>query len=80
MKIRNDLAISETGFVFDPVTGESFSLNQIGTEIFKLYKDTKSQTEIKKNILKKYDVSDAELEKSLIDFEGMMKEYNFIQK
>ena len=37
MKIRNDLAISETGFIFDPVTGESFSLNQIGAEIFKMY-------------------------------------------
>jgi len=80
MKIRNDLAISETGFVFDPVTGESFSLNQIGTEIFNLYKEDKNQSEIKKIIIDKYDVSEAELDKSLIDFEGMMKEYNFIQK
>jgi len=80
MKIRNDLAISETGFVFDPVTGESFSLNQIGTEIFNLYKEEKNQSEIKKIITDKYDVSEAELDKSLIDFEGMIKEYNFIQK
>jgi len=80
MKIRNDLAISETGFVFDPITGESFSLNQIGTEIFNLYKEEKNQSEIKKIITDKYDVSEAELDKSLIDFEGMIKEYNFIQK
>jgi len=80
MKIRNDLAISETGFVFDPVTGESFSLNQIGTEIFNLYKEEKNQSEIKKIIINKYDVSEAELDKSLIDFEGMINEYKFIQK
>lgn len=80
MKVRNDLAISETGFIFDPVSGESFSLNEIGTEIFNLYKEQKSQIEIKEIILKKYDVNDSELDKSLIDFEGMMKEYNFIQK
>ena len=79
MKIRNDLAISETGFIFDPISGESFSLNQIGTEIFSLYKEEKSQEEIKKIIIEKYEVSETELDKSLTDFEGMMKEYNFIQ-
>ncbi len=80
MKIRNDLAISETGFVFDPITGESFSLNQIGSEIFNLYKDDKTQGEIKRIILEKYDVSNNELDKSLSDFEGMLKENHFIQE
>ena len=79
MKIRSDLAISETGFIFDPISGESFSLNQIGTEIFLMYKEEKSVDEIKKAILEKYDVTETELEKSLSDFEGMMKEYKFIQ-
>ena len=37
MNIRKDIAISDTGFVFDPVTGESFSLNPIGVEILSLY-------------------------------------------
>jgi len=80
MKIRNDLAISETGFVFDPITGDSFSLNQIGAEIFNMYKDSKSVDKIKKVISEKYDVSNIELEKSLTDFEGMMSECNFIEK
>jgi hypothetical protein len=80
MKIRNDLAISDTGFVFDPIRGESFSLNQIGTEIFLMYKNDNSIDEIIKTIIEKYEVSNTELERTLNDFEGMMKEYNFIQE
>ena len=33
MEIKKNIAISETGFVFDPSTGDSFTLNAVGLEI-----------------------------------------------
>ena len=30
MKIRENLAVSDNGFVFDPETGESFTVNEVG--------------------------------------------------
>ena len=33
MKINRNLAISENGFVFNPTTGDSFSVNEIGALI-----------------------------------------------
>jgi hypothetical protein len=79
MKIKKDIAISDTGFVFNPVSGESFSLNTIGVEILKLYRENKSKEEIMKTLLKKYNVTEFELEKSISDFEKMIIDYNLTE-
>jgi hypothetical protein len=79
MKIKKDIAISDTGFVFNPVSGESFSLNTIGVELLKLYRENKSKEEIMKTLLKKYNVTEFELEKSISDFEKMIIDYNLTE-
>ena len=80
MNIRKDIAISDTGFVFDPITGESYTLNPIAVEILSLYKDGNSKSVIIEVLLNKYDVSEIELEKSISDFEKMINDYNLIEK
>ena len=37
--LKKNIAVSESGFVFNPTSGDSFSLNTVGTEILKLMKD-----------------------------------------
>jgi len=80
MNIRKDVAISDNGFVFDPVTGESFTLNPIGVEILSLYKDGNKKSVIIDVLLNKYDVQKIELEKSISDFEKMITDYNLTEK
>jgi len=80
MNIRKDIAISDNGFIFDPVTGESFSLNPIGVEILSLYKDGNEKNIITEVLLNKYDVPEIELEKSISDFEKMITDYNLTEK
>jgi len=46
MKLKKNIAISESGFVFDPNSGESYSLNPIGAEIIELLKLEKKSDEI----------------------------------
>lgn len=78
MKINKKIAISETGFVYDTSTGDSYSLNPIAVEIIEyLRKDVKLE-EIKKKLLEKYDVSKTVLEKSLNDFITSLKSYNIL--
>ena len=36
MKIKKNIALSDTGFVFNPGNGDSFSVNPIGLEILKI--------------------------------------------
>ncbi len=78
MKILKDLAISESGFVFNPLTGESFQVNEIGVSIINYLKQGKSLDEIKASLLAEYEVSPNELEKDLNDFVNMLKHHNLI--
>jgi PqqD family protein of HPr-rel-A system len=79
MKIK-DLAISESGFVFNPYTGESFSVNSIGYEILKLLRRDLSQDEILQEILNNYEISKEQAEKDVMDFLSMLEEYNLLEK
>jgi hypothetical protein len=72
MKIKRDIAISDTGFVFDPSTGDSFSVNPIGLEIIQQLKQGNSQAEIENGILKKYNIDKSTFEKDLHDFVNML--------
>lgn len=79
MIIRKDLALNNSGFIFDPITGESYSLNKLGIEIFNYLNEGKEAEEIKYNILEKYAVSEIEFEKSFQDFFGLLKEFNLLE-
>ncbi len=72
MKIKKNVAISESGYVFNPSTGESYTVNPIGIEIFNLLKEEKSFEEISKTVLSKYNTDEATFEKDYNDFIGMM--------
>jgi hypothetical protein len=43
MRIRKNIAISENGFIFNPLTGDSFSVNETGIFIIQKLKKAKKQ-------------------------------------
>jgi len=56
MKLKRNIAVSESGFLFDPTNGESYSLNEQGLEILNLLKKSKSDNEITSYITETYDI------------------------
>ncbi len=76
MQIKNNIAVSENGFVFDPNTGESYSLNPIGTEILNMLKEKKSKQEIIDLLTEKYDSDKLSIENSLNEFYCFFQSYN----
>jgi len=80
MKIRNNIAISDNGFVFDSNNGESFTLNKIGLEILQLLKDQLTEDEITAKITEKYDVDTTTFEQNYFDFIGMLRHHNLFEK
>jgi len=72
MKIKKNVAISESGFIFNPTTGDSFSTNPIGLEIIRMLKDEKSKDDIRKTILGKYVTDESTFEKDYYDFVMML--------
>jgi len=76
MKIKKDIAVSDSGFVFNPATGDSFSVNPIGMEIIKLMKEGKNLKEVSSFVTDNYNVEEKTIEKDLQDFIEMLQHYS----
>jgi len=79
VKVNKNIAISESGFIFNPGTGDSFSTNTIGQEIIRLLNEGKTRDEITEYILGRYEVERGILEKDLGDFFFMLGTYHIVQ-
>ena len=79
MKIKKNIALSDTGFIFNPSTGESFSVNPIGGEMLKLLKEGKEKDAIKEVILEKYQTDDATFERDYYDFVNILNHYHLTE-
>lgn len=76
--INKNVAVSDSGFVLNASTGESFSVNPIGVEIINALKQGKSIEEISAELLNSYDVDFNTFEKDMNDFMDMLKFYHVI--
>ena len=68
------LAISESGFIFDPESGHSFNVNETGMFILKQLQDQSAPNQILQSIVDEYDISPREAERDLIEYIGLLRE------
>jgi hypothetical protein len=80
MKLKKNIATSEAGFVFNPGTGDSFSVNQTGTEILSMIKQDFPQDEIIRTISAKFEADIYQIERDLDDFISQLHTYNLVEK
>jgi len=79
MKINKNIAISDSGFLLNPSTGESFTLNPVGIKVLNMIKSGDEYSEIEKEIMEEYDVSRSMFDKDYQDFLGLMQQYNLLE-
>ncbi len=73
-----DLAISESGFLFDPYSGATFTLNNTGKFILQLLMEGKVIEEIESALRKKFEVGDEDLRSDIYEFVNLLKENHFL--
>jgi hypothetical protein len=78
MKIKSNIAISDSGFIFNPDTGESFTVNPIGVDILNQMKEGKTVEEISLSLEDKYNTDKNTLEKDTEDFLGLLRNYSLL--
>ena len=78
--VPSNIAISESGFLFLPTTGETFTLNQIGSRILTELKSGKQVNSIIENFTAEYDVDQKTFEKDLSDFINQLKNYRLVEE
>ncbi len=80
MIVKGNIALSDNGFVFNPATGDSFTLNETGKVVLTLIKEGKSLEQITNFMKEKYDVDDVTLERYLADFVSDLKANNLLEE
>jgi hypothetical protein len=78
MNLRKNVATSESGFIFNPSTGDSFSANPIAAEILIQLKQGVPPSEIKKTVLTNYEVDSSQLERDWDDFLLQLRDANLL--
>jgi hypothetical protein len=79
MKIRANIALSESGFVFNPNTGESFTLNPTGQHMFAMIREGQDFAKIREYFLEQYEVDESIFEKDFEDFIHLMTTYQMTE-
>jgi hypothetical protein len=78
--IPETVAVSDSGFLFLPSSGETFTLNHTGREIFQLIQKGVSEEDIFKNVLDEYDIDRRTLEKDFGDFTLQLQKYSLLKE
>ncbi len=73
-----DLAISESGFLFDPYSGTTFTLNHSGKFILQLLTEGKGIEEIEASLKDKFEVGEEDLRNDIYEFVNLLKENHLL--
>jgi len=74
-----DLAISESGFLFDPYSGTTFTLNNTGKFILQLFMEGNGVEAIEAALRDKFEVGEEDLLNDIYEFVNLLKENHLLQ-
>ena len=72
------LALSDTGFLFDPATGHTYTLNRTGVELLKFLRDGAAESELAARLAERYEVDPAAAEGDCAVFLRQLRENRLI--
>ncbi len=73
-----DLAVSESGFLFDPYSGTTFNLNNTGKFVLQLLTEGKRIEEIEAALRDKFEVGEEDLRNDIYEFVNLLKENHLL--
>lgn len=79
MKIKKDIAVSDSGFIFNPVSGESFNVNSSGAAIIGFLKKGLNPKEIPAAMAKDFEIEESMAERDVQDFINMLMHYQLME-
>jgi hypothetical protein len=67
------LALSDSGFVFDPLTGNSFTVNTTGLSILRQLQKTEEWQQVIETLRSEFDVAHQIAERDVIEFAASLR-------
>jgi hydroxymethylpyrimidine pyrophosphatase-like HAD family hydrolase len=80
LKLKSNIAISDSGFLFNPSSGDSFSSNHVGLTLIELLKKGIAKKDALNAVSKKYNISAEDFEKDFDDFIVQLKSFDLINE
>lgn len=77
-KLKPQLRISDQGSVFDPETGETFTLNETGLLIMKQLQSGASSEEVFQSLHEAFDLTRMAYDRMILDFFSVLKSYELL--
>lgn len=78
-KRLRSLALAETGFLFDPSTGHTYTLNPTGAQLLRWLRDGTPAIELADRLSAEFDVTPEEAELDVIAFLAKLREYRLLE-
>ncbi len=79
MNMKKDVAVSDSGIIFNPDTGETFTVNPIGADIINCIKERNTIMEMNEKITSKYTVEPSTFEKNYDDFINLLRNFSLVE-
>ena len=74
LDVLNRLAVSESGFVFDPASGHNFTVNETGLLLLRLLLKEQRLDQILETLSNEFDAEPREIERDVIEFFSALRE------
>lgn len=63
-----ELALSETGFVFDPYSGATFTVNATGLAVLQALKEGLARSAVSARLRERFELHGEDVERDVVDF------------
>ena len=74
LDVMNRLAVSESGFVFDPASGHNFTVNETGLVLLRLLMNEPRLDQILETLREEFEADPRDMERDVIEFVSALRE------
>ncbi len=74
----SDLALSPTGFLFDPRTGSTFTVNATGAAVLEALRDGGGLQEVVDRLAERFAIADADLRRDALEYVRVLRDHGLL--
>jgi PqqD family protein of HPr-rel-A system len=75
-----ELALSDTGFVFDPFSGATFTVNETGLCVLQAIKDGADRAGVTARLTERFELGGEDLARDIEEFVHLLRQHGLVPK